>query len=59
MEWLDKVFLARYDERENNVGSLTPFDTADFFFAAELKEIEDELAEALRQRRSQGLANWC
>jgi L-lysine 2,3-aminomutase len=55
MEWLDKVFLAKYDERENNVGRLTPFDTTDFFFAAELKQIEEELAEALRQRRSQEL----
>jgi lysine 2,3-aminomutase len=54
MEWLDKVFLAKYDARENNVGSLTPFDTEDFFFAAELKQIEEEQAEALRQRRSQG-----
>jgi hypothetical protein len=53
MEWLDKVFLAKYDGRENNVGSLTPFDTKDFFFAAELKQIEEELAETLRQRRSQ------
>ena len=55
MEWLDKVFLAKYDARENNVGSLTPFDTDDFFFAAELKRIEEELSEALRQRRSHGL----
>jgi hypothetical protein len=55
MEWLDKVFLAKYDARENNVGSLTPFDTTDFFFAAELKQIEEELAKALRQRRSQGV----
>jgi L-lysine 2,3-aminomutase len=55
MEWIDKVFLAKYDARENNVGSLTPFDTTDFFFAAELKQIEEELAKALRQRRSQGL----
>ncbi len=54
MEWLDKVFLAKYDARENNVGSLTPFDATDFFFAAELKQIEEELAKALRQRRSHG-----
>jgi len=55
MKWLDKVFLAKYDARENNVASLTPFDSTDFFFAAELKEIEGELAEALYQRRSPGM----
>jgi L-lysine 2,3-aminomutase len=49
MAWLDKVFLARFDEQTNNVGLLEPHDTEEFFFEAELKEIEEELATALTE----------
>jgi lysine 2,3-aminomutase len=44
MEWMDKVFLAKYDETTNAVTMLQPFDTPEFFFERELKEIEDALA---------------
>jgi L-lysine 2,3-aminomutase len=47
MKWLDKVFLAKYDEKTNNVALLEPYDTDEFFFEAELKTIEDELSAAL------------
>jgi L-lysine 2,3-aminomutase len=47
MEWMDRVFLAKYDETENNVDLLTPFDTEEFFYRAELREIEEKLAGAL------------
>jgi L-lysine 2,3-aminomutase len=47
MEWLDRVFLARYDERCNDVALLRPFDTEKFFFEDELRDIEQELARAL------------
>jgi len=50
MEWLDKVFLARYDEHTNNVALLEPYDTDEFFFEAELKVIEEELFAALAER---------
>ena len=50
MEWMDRVFHAKYDEQENKVDLLTPFDTDKFFFEDELHEIEMELANALRQR---------
>ena len=49
MEWLDKVFLAKYDERTNNVALLEPYDTDEFFFEAELATIEEELATALAE----------
>jgi len=38
MEWMDKVFHAKYDEKTNNVSLLTPLDGNTFFF-------EDELAQ--------------
>jgi lysine 2,3-aminomutase len=43
MEWMDRVFLAQYDETTNRVDLLTPFDTPEFFFEKELHEIEQQL----------------
>jgi L-lysine 2,3-aminomutase len=45
MEWMDRVFLARYDEKECRVDFLAPFDTSKFFFEHELKQIEATLME--------------
>ncbi|OFW61102.1 MAG: hypothetical protein A2133_00540, partial [Actinobacteria bacterium RBG_16_64_13] len=45
MEWMDRVFLAQYDEKTNRVDFLTPFDTKEFFFETELREIEQKLVE--------------
>jgi hypothetical protein len=50
MNWLDKVFLAKYDVAENTVDLLHPFDTTEFFFRDELREIEANLAEAIQGR---------
>lgn len=50
MEWMSRVFLAKYDEKQNKVDLLKPLDTEKFFFQDELKEIEEGLAEALRRR---------
>jgi L-lysine 2,3-aminomutase len=50
MEWMNRVFLAKYDEQQNKIDLLKPFDTEKFFFEDELKEIEEGLAEALRRR---------
>ena len=44
MEWMDKVFLAKYDEHETRIDKLVPFDSEEFSFAPELREIEGELA---------------
>lgn len=50
MEWIDKVFLAKYDEKENTIDHLKPFGTSEFFFRQELTEIENALSTALRKR---------
>lgn len=47
MEWLDRVFLARYDDKQNTVDLLQPFDTPAFFFRDELAQIEQALAGSL------------
>jgi len=43
MEWMDPVFLAKFDARTNRVDYLLPFDTKEFFFEQELREIEEKL----------------
>jgi len=50
MKWMDKVFLAKYDETTNDVKLLKPFDTDKFFFEDELATIEHDLAQALTHR---------
>lgn len=50
MEWMNRVFHAKYDEKKNKIDLLLPFDTENYFFKDELKEIEENLAEALRKR---------
>ena len=52
MAWMDRVFLAKYNEHESRVDFLSPFDTDKFFFEDELKEIEATLAAALNARLS-------
>ncbi len=47
MEWMDKVFHAKYDEKTNNVSLLTPLAGNKFFFEDELAEIEKALADDL------------
>ena len=49
MAWMDRVFLAKYDERESRVDKLVPLDTPEFFFEDELKGIEQELSRVQRQ----------
>lgn len=50
MEWMERVFLAKYDPQETRVDFLQPHDTPEFFFEPELREIEAQLA-ALHQRQ--------
>jgi len=47
MEWMDKVFLAVYDDKETRVDRLVPLDGGEFFFEKELREIEQELIDTL------------
>jgi L-lysine 2,3-aminomutase len=50
MEWLDRVYLAKYDEQENIVELLKPFEGDRYFYENELQEIETSLKEALQNR---------
>ncbi len=53
MEWMDKVFLAKYDEQENTVELLKPHDRSNYFYEEELKEIETSLSDALKNRMAE------
>ncbi|WP_207064056.1 hypothetical protein [Motiliproteus sp. SC1-56] len=50
MEWMDRVFMAKWDEAENKINLLEPIEGEKFFFEDELQEIETALAEALQKR---------
>lgn len=50
MEWMNRVFHAKYDEQKNKIDLLLPFDTEKYFFEDELVEIEESLAAALAKR---------
>ena len=45
MEWVDKVFLAEYDEQENTIEKLKPFGADSYFYEEELDRIEKDLAD--------------
>lgn len=50
MEWMDKVFLAKYDEQENTVEKLKPYEGEKYFFEDELIEIENYKKETLAKK---------
>jgi len=43
MNWLDKVYLAEYDEAENTIEKLKPFGGGKYFYKDELSRIEKAL----------------
>jgi hypothetical protein len=45
MEWLDKVYLAEYDESENTIEKLKPLGGGKYFYEDELEKIEKDLEE--------------
>jgi len=47
MNWLNKVYLAKYDENENTIANLKPYPEDKHFYEDELKQIENELEEKL------------
>lgn len=51
MEWLDKVFLARWDAEQNTVDKLEPLGAGQFFYRDELRQIEAALQDALGKSR--------
>ncbi|MCK9450123.1 MAG: hypothetical protein M0Q90_00335 [Bacteroidales bacterium] len=50
MEWMDKVFLAKYDAHENTIEKLKPFEGEKHFYLDELSKIELSLDAALRKK---------
>ena len=53
MKWMDRVFLAKYNDSKNSIALLQPFDSERYFFEEELREIETALQETLEKRESQ------
>jgi L-lysine 2,3-aminomutase len=45
MQWLDKVYLAEYDEKENTIINLKPFEGGEYFYEKELSQIEENLEQ--------------
>jgi L-lysine 2,3-aminomutase len=45
MKWLDRVYLAEYDEKENTIEKLKPFDGGEYFYKEELAQIEKSLED--------------
>jgi len=45
MEWMDKVYLAEYDEKENTIEKLKPFGGGAYFYINELASIEKDLKD--------------
>ena len=45
MEWLDEVYLAEYDEQENTIEKLKPFEEEEYFYINELATIEKDLKD--------------
>jgi lysine 2,3-aminomutase len=52
MEWMDKVYLVQYDEKENTIANLKPYRSDRHFFEAELKEIEQKLHDSIETGRN-------
>lgn len=52
MEWMNKVYLAKYDENETVIARLKPFRSDKHFYEEELADIERRLEESLSLRKS-------
>lgn len=50
MEWIDKVYLAKFNEKENTIEKLIPYEGDKHFYEDELIEIENDLQKTLEAR---------
>lgn len=50
MDWIDTVYLARYDEQETTIENLKPYPADKHFYEDELAQIEKELEETLQSK---------
>jgi len=51
MEWMDRVYLAHYDEKENTIVNLKPYKNDRHFYEEELSQIENKLEESIKEGR--------
>ncbi len=49
MDWMDRVYFARYDDKENTIEKLKPYENDKHFYEDELIEIENKLEESLER----------
>ena len=49
MKWMDRVYFAKYDEKENTIENLKPYGANKYFYEDELIDIENKLSEALER----------
>ncbi len=47
MEWIDRVFLAKYDEQETVIENLKPYEGEKHFYVEELHQIENNLEASI------------
>ena len=47
MEWMDRIYLAKYDENETTIEKLKPYQSEKHFYEDELIEIENNLDNAI------------
>ena len=52
MEWMDKVYLAEYDEKQNTIANLKPYNAKKHFYEDELENIELHLHDSIETTRS-------
>jgi L-lysine 2,3-aminomutase len=50
MEWMDEVYLAKYDEKQTVIERLEPYETDKYFYEDELAERERKREETLSKR---------
>lgn len=49
MQWLDRVYLAEFDEKQNTIEKLKPYKADKHFYEDELIEIENDLEEKIKK----------
>ncbi len=49
MQWMDQVFMAKWDESENKINLLQAMEGEKHFFVDELEQIESDLSQALSE----------
>ena len=51
MQWMDHVYFAEFDEKENTIEKLRPYKADKYFYEDELVRIESRLEEALKKEK--------